>query len=450
MPIISPVAKQMISGRSPKVVARLTEAATGEGKVVGSSKIPATHPIDFLAFLSQASATVVLDGQPAPPLGPINLSEAKNTSPNSVEGARAGNESGELSSTPEFAGQAILVRVVDGLGSANQSSSRPGKVDPADIKSGNGAGQLPHEDSGELAVQVASSAATIDWANANSIPGGESHPVSKTATQQVGGNSPGNEAAIAKIAGLSKLGEKNAIENDSGTNRTSESIDSGTTRITPSAKTEYSAINVLSMRMLSSGANYGNGKGEPDSARIESDASLDRYHSQATEVRMVGQFSGSGIDQMPGNVVVAGRVADSTSTYPPVADQISKAMIAHAEFVTSPGRTDFYLQLEPPNLGMIHIHLSATEHQLMAQVVVSHESTQALISSQVHDLRLALAQVGITLGGFDVTQGGGGSQGKQEQPPPPNGHMNGLPHPKQVLMPIRTESRSTDAVDILA
>jgi flagellar hook-length control protein FliK len=85
------------------------------------------------------------------------------------------------------------------------------------------------------------------------------------------------------------------------------------------------------------------------------------------------------------------------------------------------GRTDFHLRLEPPQLGSVQIHLTATNHNTVsARVVVSQEGTQQLIAGQEHQLRQSLADSGVVLGTFDVTHSGGGStQGGHHQPPEP-------------------------------
>jgi flagellar hook-length control protein FliK len=104
------------------------------------------------------------------------------------------------------------------------------------------------------------------------------------------------------------------------------------------------------------------------------------------------------------------------TTPPAVADQIIRAFVDHAGVVARQGSTDFHLRLEPPNLGTVHIYVSATESSVSVRVVAAHEGTQALLENQSHDLRQSLAQAGVALGGFDVTRDGSGSSGSRQQP----------------------------------
>lgn len=100
---------------------------------------------------------------------------------------------------------------------------------------------------------------------------------------------------------------------------------------------------------------------------------------------------------------------------PAVAEQITRAFVDHATVVARQGSTDFHLRLEPPNLGPVHVYVSATESTVNVRVVAAHEATQALLESQANDLRQSLAHVGVALGGFDVARNGGGSSRSRQQ-----------------------------------
>lgn len=106
------------------------------------------------------------------------------------------------------------------------------------------------------------------------------------------------------------------------------------------------------------------------------------------------------------------------------ADQLSRAFVAQASLVNHDGRTDFHLRLQPPQLGSVQIHLTATDHTVSARVIVTQDGARQLIEGQVQQLRQSLADSGLVLGSFDVMQNSGGfSQGghhpQPELPPPP-------------------------------
>jgi flagellar hook-length control protein FliK len=131
-----------------------------------------------------------------------------------------------------------------------------------------------------------------------------------------------------------------------------------------------------------------------------------------------------------------------------VFDQVARGIVAHAEVVTRPGSTDFHLRIEPPNLGTVLIHLTATEHTITARVVVAHEQTQVLMAGQENDLRQVLALSGITLTGFEVSRNFGESQGQRDQPPA-RAELAATPA-KQRPRSAQPEAVPTDTIDLIA
>jgi hypothetical protein len=130
----------------------------------------------------------------------------------------------------------------------------------------------------------------------------------------------------------------------------------------------------------------------------------------------------------PTDPTVAGPIAAPATTpqapdgpaqqAPPVADQLTQAFVAHADIARTDGRVDFHLRLDPPQLGTVQIHLTATDHTISARVVVAQEATRQLLDGQAHHLRQSLAQAGLSLTGFDVSRDGGGWRGGQQQQQP--------------------------------
>jgi flagellar hook-length control protein FliK len=108
-----------------------------------------------------------------------------------------------------------------------------------------------------------------------------------------------------------------------------------------------------------------------------------------------------------------------------VADQVAGETARQAYLVRRGGTTDFFVRLEPPELGQVQVHLRATEQQLTARLVVADEAARQAIAGQLQDLRLKLQGAGITLGSFDVAHQRDGSRRSGQQQPPPRGSSVG-------------------------
>lgn len=123
---------------------------------------------------------------------------------------------------------------------------------------------------------------------------------------------------------------------------------------------------------------------------------------------------------------------------PSVVDQIGNAILGRMEIATREGKTEIHLRLDPPELGPVRIHLSATESTITAHLVVQDESTRHLIESQLNLLRQRLGEAGVSLGGFDVAQdrSGSGGRGWQREPEP--------------IVLDRSEESSRDAQQLIA
>jgi flagellar hook-length control protein FliK len=136
----------------------------------------------------------------------------------------------------------------------------------------------------------------------------------------------------------------------------------------------------------------------------------------------------------------------------PVAEQLTRAFVAQAEVVQRAGQTNFHLRLDPPQLGPVQIHLTATEHTISARIVVAQDGTRQLLEGQAHHLRQGLAEAGLSLGSFDVTRDGGGSRGGGQQAPPQTPWLppTFVSTPRASTVVPTTVSRPTEGINILA
>jgi hypothetical protein len=94
-----------------------------------------------------------------------------------------------------------------------------------------------------------------------------------------------------------------------------------------------------------------------------------------------------------------------------VVETVAGSIIAHSQLVQREGSTEFHLRLEPPELGSVHIHLTATDQGISARLFVHEPGARQLLQSQLESLRQRLQQEGLTLGRFDVAGQGGGASG---------------------------------------
>jgi flagellar hook-length control protein FliK len=98
-----------------------------------------------------------------------------------------------------------------------------------------------------------------------------------------------------------------------------------------------------------------------------------------------------------------------------VAEQVGTATIAHGEIVTRGERIELHLQLEPPELGTVTIHLSACAHNISARLVVHEEAARQLIEQNLQSLRQQLADAGIRVGSFSVARGDTGARSSHSE-----------------------------------
>lgn len=107
--------------------------------------------------------------------------------------------------------------------------------------------------------------------------------------------------------------------------------------------------------------------------------------------------------------VTSTRVAPNSP--PPVAAQVSEALISHARVVEKGGTHEFQMRLDPPELGEVKVRLLAMGDRVEARLVVSDDAVKRLIESQLPELRQKLEAAGVSVPSFDVTTDSGGRTG---------------------------------------
>jgi flagellar hook-length control protein FliK len=150
--------------------------------------------------------------------------------------------------------------------------------------------------------------------------------------------------------------------------------------------------------------------------------------------------------------VQASPAPEPTTPPPPVAEQLSNAILARMDVSAGGGRIDFHLRLDPPELGQVRVQLTMMQQTLSARLVAHDQSTCQLIQSQMDTLRQRLQETGLSLGQFDVSGGGGQGGGQRQQPWLPFPDLGG----DAALMPAATPQREvtvrivTGGIDLVA
>jgi flagellar hook-length control protein FliK len=104
----------------------------------------------------------------------------------------------------------------------------------------------------------------------------------------------------------------------------------------------------------------------------------------------------------------------------PARSQLAEQIVSRAEMLSSEGRIEFHLRLEPPELGTVRVHLLAADETLTARLIVADEGARQVVESQLGHLRQSLAEAGFSHARCEVAgEGGrqGGGEAAWEQPP---------------------------------
>ena len=100
----------------------------------------------------------------------------------------------------------------------------------------------------------------------------------------------------------------------------------------------------------------------------------------------------------------------------PLPEQLSGPIFAQARLVERGQTKEFIVDLNPPELGSVRVHLSASNEGLTARLVVADQATRALVEGQLNDLRQRLAEQSVQFQHFEVSYSGAEQQSKQQNP----------------------------------
>ncbi len=83
-------------------------------------------------------------------------------------------------------------------------------------------------------------------------------------------------------------------------------------------------------------------------------------------------------------------------------EQLSVALQTHGDDLSAGKPIELRLRLDPPELGMVRVHLRLTDDTVSMRFIVGDEAVKRLIESQLPDLRQSLAERGLAFAQCDV------------------------------------------------
>lgn len=99
---------------------------------------------------------------------------------------------------------------------------------------------------------------------------------------------------------------------------------------------------------------------------------------------------------------------------PSATEQVFGDIVSRLDLTRQDGRVDFRLQLDPPDLGAVHVHLTATENAISARLFVEDAKAHEAVASQLEGLRDSLADLGVSLTLLGFAGDGSGSRGARQ------------------------------------
>lgn len=94
-----------------------------------------------------------------------------------------------------------------------------------------------------------------------------------------------------------------------------------------------------------------------------------------------------------------------------LSDQLTVAMQTHGQDLAAGKPIELQLRLDPPELGMVRVHLRMTENSVSVRFIAGDEAVTRMLESQLPDLRQSLAERGLSFVQCNV----GSNSGNQSQ-----------------------------------
>ncbi|TXT22268.1 MAG: flagellar hook-length control protein FliK, partial [Planctomycetota bacterium] len=86
-----------------------------------------------------------------------------------------------------------------------------------------------------------------------------------------------------------------------------------------------------------------------------------------------------------------------------LAEQLATALQIHCDDLSAGKPIELHLRLDPPELGMVRVHLRLTDDAVSVRFIAGDEAVTRMLESQLPDLRQSLAERGLAFAQCDVT-----------------------------------------------
>jgi flagellar hook-length control protein FliK len=104
----------------------------------------------------------------------------------------------------------------------------------------------------------------------------------------------------------------------------------------------------------------------------------------------------------------------------PLADQIHEQVTSQLGQLQQVGRVEAQLNLHPPELGRVQVHLALADGRLNVRMLVQDDNAKRAIDQQLEPLRVRFAEMGVSVGQFDVRRDGNSANAEQQQAAEPS------------------------------
>jgi flagellar hook-length control protein FliK len=111
-------------------------------------------------------------------------------------------------------------------------------------------------------------------------------------------------------------------------------------------------------------------------------------------------------------------LAEPVSPAPALAAEIQDRVVSHMDQLRQMGRVEVQVDLHPPEVGRVQLHLTLEDGRLNVRMLVQDENAKRLIDQQIEPLRVRFSEMGVSVGQFDVRRDGNSPNPDQQAAEP--------------------------------
>ena len=104
----------------------------------------------------------------------------------------------------------------------------------------------------------------------------------------------------------------------------------------------------------------------------------------------------------------------------PLAEQLTNPIGAHLDQLRQLGSVEIRLDLHPSELGRVQLHLTMDDGRFNVRILVQDDAVKRLVDVHLAPLRARIAEMGVSVGQFDVRRDGGSSNPNRNYAPEPS------------------------------